>query len=225
MVIDTADLRSELPPVRDQLHRSTCLAFAVTTAHERARHANEAFSEEALYWRAKQADGNWDGGTTFDSANVALTQQGQPFATVWPYDPAIQDGQPYSPPPGCNPDCSWMTGTLQVVSPTQEAVCAELSAGRLVALGLLLTDAFEDAPNGDISTPPANAPTLGGHAVAAVGFDRNNRTVIIRNSWGDGWGAKGHANLPFDYFSKYVLDARVLAHTSNTTFTVQRSQR
>ena len=215
MVSDAADLRSELPPVRDQLHRSTCLAFAVTAAHERAGHATQPFSEEALYWRAKQADGNWNGGTTFGSANVALTQQGQPLATVWPYDPTIQDGQPYAPPPGCNPDSSWMRGTLQEVSPTPEAVCHELSAGRLIALGLLLTDAFEDAVNGSISMPADNAPTLGGHAVAAVGFDRSGRIVIIRNSWGDGWGVGGHANLPFDYFPKYVLDARVLLDASS----------
>jgi len=45
---------------------------------------------------------------------------------------------------------------------------------------------------------------LGGHAVAVVGFDE--RSLIIKNSWGKSYGNGGYGNLPYDAFDK-VLEA------------------
>ncbi|MDO8438591.1 MAG: C1 family peptidase [Nitrosomonadaceae bacterium] len=60
---------------------------------------------------------------------------------------------------------------------------------------------------------------VGGHAVAAVGFDdglkiRNNPpgaaettgTLLIRNSWGTGWGAAGYGWLPYAYVTNHLAD-------------------
>ena len=38
---------------------------------------------------------------------------------------------------------------------------------------------------------------LGLHAVAAVGYDDATTSWIIKNSWGNGWGASGFANIAF----------------------------
>jgi hypothetical protein len=81
-----ADMRELLPPAHDQGQRGTCVAFAVTAAHELARAAgaavSEDLSEEALFWGCKLIDGNWRSGTSFSSASAALGATGQPLEAV-----------------------------------------------------------------------------------------------------------------------------------------------
>jgi len=52
---------------------------------------------------------------------------------------------------------------------------------------------------------------LGGHAIVAVGFDdeikiknttcgvETTGALLIRNSWGTGWGNEGYGWLPYEY--------------------------
>jgi C1A family cysteine protease len=39
---------------------------------------------------------------------------------------------------------------------------------------------------------------LGGHAVLLVGYDKNKKVFIARNSWGTSWGIKGYFYMPFN---------------------------
>ena len=77
-----------------------------------------------------------------------------------------------------------------------------------------------DAPNkGYIPYPCPFERAVWGHAVVAVGYDDNlkikntrcNKTttgaLLIRNSWGTGWGDSGYGWLPYDYVrNKLALD-------------------
>src|SRR5690348_5225320 len=97
------DLRPLFPPVGDQGMRGTCVAFAVTSAHEivlfKRTGTLHDLSEEALYWHCKQIDGDQDSGTSFDSAAAALKQHGQPTEEKWPYDGVRDETAPdYTPP-------------------------------------------------------------------------------------------------------------------------------
>lgn len=58
----------------------------------------------------------------------------------------------------------------------------------------------------DIPLPTAADSLQGGHAVMAVGYDDNHivpgssrGSLIIRNSWGTGWGDNGYGYLPYEY--------------------------
>jgi C1A family cysteine protease len=57
----------------------------------------------------------------------------------------------------------------------------------------------------DIPYPTNNDSVLGGHAVMAVGYDDNRMiggkkgALLIRNSWGTGWGEQGYGWMPYDY--------------------------
>lgn len=74
------DLSASCGLTRDQGPRGTCLAFAVTSAHEARRRCcyNEstALSEEFLYWACKEIDGNTSSGTRPTAVSAALRQAG-----------------------------------------------------------------------------------------------------------------------------------------------------
>jgi C1A family cysteine protease len=71
------------------------------------------------------------------------------------------------------------------------------------------------AATGKIPYPTAGERILGGHAIVAAGYDDNMKiknanpgaaettgALLIRNSWGTGWGDKGYGWLPYDYVLK-----------------------
>lgn len=80
-----------------------------------------------------------------------------------------------------------------------------LKAGHCAVFGFQVFSSLSGAP--DIPFPSDSDEAKGGHAVMAVGFDdgrknvntTNDGALIIRNSWGNGWGAGGYGYLPYDY--------------------------
>ncbi len=79
--------------------------------------------------------------------------------------------------------------------------------------GFTVFDSIDQArDDGKIPFPCPNERILGGHAIVAVGFDdkikiKNDNSekvettgaLLIRNSWGTGWGDKGYGWLPYKY--------------------------
>ena len=55
------------------------------------------------------------------------------------------------------------------------------------------------AKSGHAPLPKSNESVVGGHAVAAVGYDDAKQWFLVRNSWGAGWGLKGYFTLPYAY--------------------------
>jgi hypothetical protein len=58
---------------------------------------------------------------------------------------------------------------------------------------------------GDWSMPPANGTVTGSHAVLVVGYSDSARKVLVRNSWGVGWGTAGYGTLPYGYLEDSSL--------------------
>lgn len=205
------DLRAELGPVRDQGDRGTCLAFSVTALHEFAGRPAEDYadlSEEGLYWGCKQQDGDWQQGTTFESARDALDNWGQPKAEDWPYDGTRDDSEEYAPPAGALGSTDWFRAELGSVGRELHRLKEFLSERTIVAIGLGITGDFSTTPDGRI--PEDSDPVAGLHAIVLVGYSDQEGAFIFRNSWGDEWGDEGYGYLPYQYVEAHISDAWVI---------------
>ena len=85
--------------------------------------------------------------------------------------------------------------------------------------GFTVYSSIEQASGtGRIPFPAPREKIVGGHAVAAVGYDDKmkiqNRygeeetagAMLIRNSWGQDWGEGGYGWLPYDYIRKGLAE-------------------
>ena len=75
-----------------------------------------------------------------------------------------------------------------------------------MVFGFTVYQSFESeevAKTGIMSMPKKSEKVLGGHAVAAVGFNENS--FIIRNSWGEQWGENGYFYMPNEFITNNNL--------------------
>jgi C1A family cysteine protease len=91
-----------------------------------------------------------------------------------------------------------------------EQIKQYLAAHQLpVLIGMAVYESMESlevAKSGLLPMPVEGEKCLGGHAVCVVGYDdreikgfKNDGHLIIRNSWGSGWGQNGYFMMPYKY--------------------------
>jgi len=198
------DLRGTLLAVRDQGARPTCLAHAVTAAHEHARGASAHLSPEYLHFFASQGRAV---GNSMDEVAEALKIEGQSAESHCPY--FAQD-----PPSGWKPptDLTVFRRASEPKNATAATVEGWIRGGLAPVLGLTLPESFFDP------TAPwlisSSGPVRGLHAVVGVGLGRHqgNRAFLIRNSWGADWGDGGYVWLGDAFLAQHLKAALVLTH-------------
>jgi C1A family cysteine protease len=220
----TADLREWGSAVEDQGSLGSCTAQAGAGAIEYYERKSFGRHIEAsrlfLYKVARNLmKMRGDTGAYLRLTMGAMVLFGVPPEEYWPYtdDEREFDKEPPAfcyafaqnyktikyyrhDPPG--------TGRPQVV----ERVKAYLAAGHPAMFGFTVYSSVEQAAvTGRIPFPSGREKIEGGHAVVAMGYDdrmtiRNKAGVgetkgalLIRNSWGPGWGEKGYGWLPYEY--------------------------
>jgi hypothetical protein len=186
------------------------LAFASSTAHEHEVGPGEHLSVEYLFYHAVARMPGQDpaGGTTMAATAAALVAEGQPIEAAWPY--ALDQVSPWVPP---LITCTLHKVTLNLGKLSFDGVVSALDQGLPVVLGLIITDAFYrpgmDGAVMDI-TPDLRR---GGHAVLAVGHGTDTKAqpmLLIRNSWGSGWGMGGYGWLSRLYVERQLHETAML---------------
>lgn len=223
------DLRQlVVSPVRHQGPRPLCLPFSIAAAHEATRtHAAvsgaEMLAVEPLWQHCFNAGLAGHDGTTLEAAAAAVKTKGQTAEQCWPYNATLGAGT--EPEPATATHGTWYrVGTIEsplahdgIESLAEDA----LASGLPLVLIVEVTDEFEHpTTGGEITVPALTAPTSDYHAVLVVGAATNHqgtsRRLLIRNTWGTGWGAGGYGWLPLDYLIAFAGQAAILDPTSLT---------
>ncbi len=192
----SVDHRSEMPPVRDQGGRGTCVAFASTAVREHleiqagAEPEKIDLSEQYLYWWCKQHDGippeqTPYGGTYLSVGFDGLKESGVPEDEVWPYNPTPEHTDesgrtgpdPQGPPPPEAPQKAQEYRTIRTIklNPTNvNDIKTCLADGKVVAFSIPVFNSWYSNAAvlryGKINMPFPGETPVGGHAMAMVGY-------------------------------------------------------
>jgi hypothetical protein len=208
------DLRTGFGIVRDQGARPTCLAFAASDAHAAARGSPwSLLSAEWAYYHALRRDGGGPAsGATLGGMLDALRLDGQPEEVRWPYDgEADPDPASWAPPAG--PHELFRRNSRGGGAAVRDVINL-IETDTPALLVLTLSDAFfapgvEGVVDADEPPDPTRV-----HALVAVGHGilaDTNVVVLVRNSWGSGWGVGGHAWLAEAYLAPRLRSCVAMA--------------
>lgn len=207
MLPASVDLRPNMPPVYDQGQLGSCTANAIAGAiqYDQIKNHNKylfAPSRLFIYYqeRALENSISSDSGAMIRDGVKACSKVGACPEYRWPYDINKFADNP-------NHAAYWSASvhkiqTYQSVNQTLTDIQVALSKGYPVIFGFTVYDAFESeqvAQTGELNLPTKGEQMVGGHAVLIVGYDNATQRFIVRNSWGDAWGAKGYFTMPYAY--------------------------
>ena len=222
LALGPVDLRARLlHRVRQQGPRPLCLPVAVTTLHEAALSAAcqqpaIALALEPLWRHACENGRSGAEGTTLHAISEAVQRSGQPQEVSWRYNPELGAGTE-DPPPGTLSayfHCCKLIELPLAHDGIEESIEAALWAGLPVLIVVELTAEFETPSDGEIAVPALAAPLGDYHAVVAVGASTSSagdeRSLLVRNSWGPGWGLGGYARVPYDYLIAFGVQAAIV---------------
>jgi C1A family cysteine protease len=222
----TVDLRSWCSPVEDQHSLGSCTAQAgvgILEYYERRAYGKHIDASRLFLYKATRNLLRWTGdtGAFIRSTMGAMVLFGVPPEEYWMYTDRSPDFD--NEPPAF---CYAFAQNYQAISyyrldpsGTPKTVLLDriknyLAAGLPSMFGFTVYNSMGNAyTTGKIPFPYAGDKILGGHAVVAVGYDDNMKikhpaagapefkgALLIRNSWGTGWGPLGgYLWLPYQY--------------------------
>ncbi|MHB0976471.1 MAG: C1 family peptidase [Candidatus Aquicultorales bacterium] len=216
------DLREWCSPIEDQESLGSCTAqagVAVVEYFVKRAHGKDLDASRLFLYKVTRNLAHLEGdtGAFLRTTMGALALFGVPPEEYWPY---VIDDFEYEPPAFCYAfaqnyqaikyfrlDPPGSTGE-QIL----EGIKTNLAAGIPAMFGFTVYTSIDQASEtGAIPYPSKGEKIEGGHAIVAVGYDnakkiKNERdgkettgALLIRNSWGVGWGDKGYGWLPYEY--------------------------
>jgi C1A family cysteine protease len=219
------DLRTWCSPVEDQGSLGSCTANAAVGLleyFERKSFGTFLDASRLFVYKTERDLLGWTGdtGAYLRTAMEALVLFGAPPERYWPYDghpPASNTRFDVEPPAFCYA----FGANYQAVryfrldppglTPAQVLanIKAYLAAGFASMFGFPVYSEYDNLlPGALVAYPAPTSHYRGGHANAAVGYDDNKAigadkgALLIRNSWGTGWGDHGYAWMSYRYVTQ-----------------------
>jgi len=227
----SVDLRPWCSPVEDQGMLGSCTAHAgagVIEYYERRSFGRHVDASRLFLYKVTRnlMKMSGDTGAFLRTTMGAMVLFGVPPEEHWPYTDEEEEFDREPPafcyafaqnyqtikyfrhdPPGTKPE------------DLLKKLKKSLSKGHPAMFGFTVYNSIEQAgKTGRIPFPSSKEKIEGGHAVVAVGYDdkmkirnRYGKTettgaLLIRNSWGTGWGEDGYGWLPYAYILKQLAD-------------------
>jgi C1A family cysteine protease len=222
----SVDLRGWCSLIEDQDGLGSCTAHAgvgLVEYFERRAFGTHIDASRLFLYKATRNLLRWvgDTGAYLRTTMGALVLFGVPPEEYWRYIVADFDKEPSA-------FCYAFAQNYQAISYYRldplgiprnvllSRVKTYLAAGLPSMFGFTVYSSISQASaTGKIPYPTSGERVLGGHAIDAVGYDDRMRirntnaggvetrgALLIRNSWGTGWGDGGHGWLPYDYVLK-----------------------
>lgn len=210
----SADLTPSCPPVYDQGQLGSCTANAIAAAIEfdrlKQKMPDIQPSRLFIYYNEREMEGtvNSDSGAQIRDGIKSVAQQGVCPEQEWPYDISKFSQKP--PATAYQDALTDRAVSYQRVLQDLTQMRGCLASGYPFVFGFTVYTSFESpqvAQTGHAPLPGPGEQQIGGHAVMAVGYDDSSQSLIVRNSWGSGWGMKGYFTLPYTYVSQASLAA------------------
>ena len=225
------DLRQWCSPVEDQGMLGSCTAHAgagIIEYYERKSFGKHIDASRLFLYKVTRnlMKMKGDTGAYLRTTIGAMVLFGVPPEDYWPY--ADEEKKFDKEPPAF---CYAFAQNYQTIKyyrhdpPETPAntilnrVKTYLASGHPAMFGFTVYNSIEQAEKtGKIPFPSSREKIEGGHAVAVVGYDDSikiNNTygqkettgaLLIRNSWGKGWGEEGYGWLPYDYILKGLAE-------------------
>lgn len=219
------DLRTWCPPIENQYTLGSCTANAgvgIIEYYERKAFGKHIDASRLFLYKATRNLLHWTGdtGAFLRTTMGAMVLFGVPHEEYWPYIIADFDKEPSA-------FCYAFAQNFQTIKyfrldppVTQKDVLLKrikilIAYGLPSMFGFTVFNSIGQAGNdGKIPFPCSGEKIAGGHAVVAVGYNDKMRiknticgkettgALLIRNSWGTGWGDNGYGWLPYDYVLK-----------------------
>jgi hypothetical protein len=215
-----------VPRILDQGEEGACTGFALAATINFLRfgqHENESVSPRMLYEMARRYD-EWPGenyeGSSARGAMKGWARHGVCLDSDWPMKLAGPDH--------LSPEIAERAQRIpggafyRVMHRQVRDMHAALAEVGILYMTLMVHDGW-DEPSGrasrltytlagherSIALPviERKGRAENGHAVAIVGY--NDEGFIIQNSWGEGWGERGFALLPYQDFMLHATDVWV----------------
>ena len=218
------DLRPWASPVEDQGSLGSCTAQAgagVIEYYERKAFGRHIDSSRLFLYKTTRnlMKAKGDSGAYLRATMGAMVLFGVPPEKYWPYTDT-EEGFDKEPPSFCYAFAqSYRTLLYFRHDPAGvsraavlERLKTHLAAGHPAMFGFTVYSSIDQAETtGRVPEPFGRERIEGGHAVAAMGYDDalsitnasggapSRGALLIRNSWGKGWGEAGYGWLPYAY--------------------------
>ncbi|WP_331692152.1 C1 family peptidase [Pandoraea sputorum] len=186
-----------LGPSRNQGRRPTCLVFTTSDLNAFAN-ATPHLSVEFMCHHAARLGQDWQPGDGFTMEQIlaAVESPGQPEESVYPYCRDFHDAPLMAPPANLTPLYASQTNKRDL---SLLEVVAHIRQGHAVGVVVAVTKSLFYPTDGIVEFDPYLIPDQF-HAMVAVGVGTHRTSgeahVLLRNSWGEGWGNQGHAWVP-----------------------------